>query len=36
MAAPTRNVENIDDKQADQPAHKGATTYNIHILPLLN
>jgi hypothetical protein len=34
--APTRNLENIDNKQADQPAQQGAANYCIHFLPLLN
>jgi hypothetical protein len=36
LEAPTTNLQNIEDKPADQPAKKRATPYRIHVLPLLN
>jgi len=36
LDAPTRNVQYIKGKHADQPTKKLATTYHIHVLPLLN
>ena len=32
----TRNLRNIEDKHADQPADNHATLYRIHVLLLLN
>jgi hypothetical protein len=34
--SPTRNLQNIKDKRADQPAKKLATPYSIHVLPMFN
>jgi hypothetical protein len=36
LVAPTKNLQNIKEKQADQPTKKPATSYHIHVLPLLN
>ena len=36
LEAPTTNLENIEDKPAEQPAEKLATPYRIHVLRLLN
>jgi hypothetical protein len=36
MVEPTRNLEHIKNKQANQPPQQGATTYWIHFWPLLN
>jgi len=36
LEAPTRKLQNIKGKHVDQPAKKRATTYHIHVLPLLN
>jgi len=34
-SAPTRNLQNIKDKHAGQPAEKRATPHGIHVLPVL-
>jgi hypothetical protein len=34
--APTRSLQNIEDKQADEPAKKGVTPCGIYVLPLLH
>jgi hypothetical protein len=34
--APARNLQNIKDKNAYQPAKKSATMYRIQVLPLMN
>jgi len=36
LEAPTTNLQNIEDKPADQPAKKRATPYHIHVLCMLN
>jgi len=36
LVTPTRNLQNIYDKHADQPAKKRATPYRINGLPLSN
>ena len=36
MEAPSRNLQNIKDKQVDQPRKTRATHYRIHMLPPLN
>jgi hypothetical protein len=36
LDAPSGNLQNIEDKYADQPAKTRATQYRIHVLPLLN
>ena len=36
LSAHTWNLQNIEDKRADQPAKKRATPYRIHVLCLLN
>ena len=36
LDAPTRNLQNIEDKLTDQSAKKLATPCRIHVLPLLN
>jgi hypothetical protein len=34
LAAPARNLQNIEDKHADQPAKTLSTPFRIHVLPL--
>jgi len=36
LEAPAANLQNIENKPADQPAKKRATPYRIHVLCLLN
>ena len=36
LETPTTNLQNIEEKLADQPAKKHATPYRIHVLCLLN
>ena len=36
MGAPSRNLQNIKDKQADRPRKTCVTCYRIYVLPLLN
>ena len=36
LDAPTRSLQNIEDKQAHEPANKGATPCGIHVWPLLH
>jgi hypothetical protein len=36
LDAPNKNLQNIKDKHADQPAIQRATTYRIQVLPLMN
>jgi len=36
LDAPTRSLQNIEDKQAVEPAKKGATPCGIYVLPLFH